>query len=60
MLALEQPEASPGKTYNVSDSRAYSYEEVYDILSELTGRPPPSLHVSRALARLMVSLLKWR
>lgn len=55
MLALERPDMAMGKTYNVSDSRAYSYGEVYDMLSELTGRPAPSLHVPRVVARTLVT-----
>lgn len=50
-LALEKPGKSAGKTYIVSDSRAYSYKEVYSILSKVTGRKMPTMRVPAALAK---------
>jgi len=49
-LALEN-EGSIGKTYIVSDERAYPYKEVYSILSGVTGRKVPRMRVPGALAK---------
>lgn len=54
MLALEKPELSSGRTYIISDERAYTYREVYALLSEITGRKGPSLHLPKAIAKAMI------
>jgi nucleoside-diphosphate-sugar epimerase len=55
VLALKRPEVSAGQTYIISDSRAYSYNEVYSILAKVFGRTPPRLHVPLPLAKAMVA-----
>jgi len=55
MAALERPERSIGQTYIISDSRAYSYEEIYAIMANIFGKEPPSTHIPIALAKVMVA-----
>jgi nucleoside-diphosphate-sugar epimerase len=54
LLAIEKPEISSGKTYIISDERAYTYEEVYSILSELCNRKPPKMHVPKWISAALV------
>lgn len=54
MLALRDAKTSSKRTYIVSDERAYTYEDVYGILSDITGRGIPSFHVPTSMAKLMV------
>ena len=54
-LALDRREAANGRTYIVSDKRAYTYEEVYHMLSELKGVPPPQGHIPAFLAKAMLA-----
>jgi nucleoside-diphosphate-sugar epimerase len=39
-LVLEKPEVSVSQTYIVSDEKAYTYREVYEILSHLLSKEP--------------------
>lgn len=55
LASLEHPEASKGQTYIISYEKAYSYNEVYAILGNIVGRPPPSLHVPPLIASAMVA-----
>jgi nucleoside-diphosphate-sugar epimerase len=61
-LALERFEMAKGKTYIITDSRAYSYEEIYGIMAIIFGKEPPRLHIPVALAKMMVApvqLVNW-
>ncbi|MEM2599947.1 MAG: NAD-dependent epimerase/dehydratase family protein [Thermoproteota archaeon] len=55
LLALEKLETSRNQTYFISEDRAYTYLEVYEILSELCNRPPPRIHVPPILAKTFVT-----
>jgi dihydroflavonol-4-reductase len=55
ILALDHFDAAKGKTFIVTDSRAYSYEEIYGILASIFGKKPPSLHIPIPLAKAMVA-----
>jgi nucleoside-diphosphate-sugar epimerase len=55
VLALENPKASVGQTYLVSDDRAVSYKELYSIMAELCGRRPPGVSVPKGLAKVMIA-----
>jgi nucleoside-diphosphate-sugar epimerase len=48
MLVAQKPEAA-GKVYIVSEPRAYSSREIYEIVLEALGRKPPGWHVPRAV-----------
>lgn len=52
-LALEK-EISIGQTYFITEDRAYTYNEVYQILADIVGREPPKIHISPVLAKLMM------
>lgn len=54
LLAIEKPDVSSGETYIISDERAYTYEEVYSILSELCNREPPKLHLPKSISAALV------
>jgi dihydroflavonol-4-reductase len=61
-LALERFETVKGRTYIITDSRAYSYEEIYGIMAIIFGKEPPRLHLPVALAKVMVApvqLVNW-
>lgn len=53
-LALEK-DVAKGRTYIISGERSYSYDEVYSILGEITGIPPPKTHVPALLAKAMIA-----
>jgi len=55
VLALDNPKASVGQTYLVSDDSAVSYRELYSMMSELCGRKPPRVSVPKALAKAMIA-----
>lgn len=55
LLALEKPDVSIGQTYIVSEDRAYTYSEVYRILSELVGRNPPKYSIPPRLAKTLLT-----
>ncbi len=55
ILALERPEASVGRVYFITDSRAYSYDEVYAILASILGKEPPKWHVPVLLAKIIAA-----
>ncbi len=54
-LALENYEVSKNQTYIIGEDRAYTYNEVYHILSEICGRNPPTMHIPPSLAKLIVA-----
>jgi nucleoside-diphosphate-sugar epimerase len=47
------PSASRG-TFNITDERAYTYEEVYAMMSRLVGRKPPRTRLPATLAKAMI------
>ena len=55
ILALDKPKASVGKVYFITDSRAYSYDEVYAILASVLGKDPPKWHVPVLLAKMLAA-----
>lgn len=55
VLALERSEVSAGRTYFITDSRAYSYEEIYGILANIFGKDPPKWHVGVLLAKIIAA-----
>jgi len=55
LLVLEKPEISRNQTYFISEDKAYTYLEVYKILSELCNRAPPRIHVPPILAKSLVA-----
>jgi nucleoside-diphosphate-sugar epimerase len=55
VLALERPEVSTGRAYFITDSRAYSYEEIYGILAVIFGKPPPKWHVPILIAKMIAA-----
>jgi len=55
ILALEKYDAARGRTYFVSEDKAYTYEEVYGILAEICGREPPKMHIPPSLAKIMIA-----
>jgi dihydroflavonol-4-reductase len=62
MLALNYLQRAKGKTYIITDSRAYSYEEIYGIMAKIFGKEPPRLHIPVAIAKAMVApvqLVNW-
>lgn len=54
-LALEKEDASKNQIYIISDDKAYTYSEVYNILAELTGRKPPKRHIPKILAKILIA-----
>ncbi|MHC1598376.1 MAG: NAD-dependent epimerase/dehydratase family protein [Candidatus Methanofastidiosia archaeon] len=54
-LALENEDASIHQTYIVSDEKAYSYNQVYGMLAELSGRKAPRLHLPKLLAKILIA-----
>ncbi len=55
MLALEKPEVSIGRTYFITDSRAYTYDEVYGILASIVGKDLPRWHVPVLIAKALAA-----
>ncbi|MEI6796512.1 MAG: NAD-dependent epimerase/dehydratase family protein [Methanomassiliicoccales archaeon] len=41
--------------FNITDERAYSYDEVYAIMSELVGKKPPRTHLPAWLAKALIA-----
>jgi len=54
-LALDNPKASTGQVYLVSDDRAVSYKELYSMTAELCGRRPPGISIPKSLAKTMIA-----
>jgi nucleoside-diphosphate-sugar epimerase len=44
---------SIGKTYFISEDKWHTYREVYEIISRITGRKPPTLSLSRSAKTLI-------
>jgi nucleoside-diphosphate-sugar epimerase len=57
-LALEN-EGSKGRTYIISEGRSYTYNEVYGMLGEITGIPPPKVHVPPSIAKTMIAPIQF-
>jgi nucleoside-diphosphate-sugar epimerase len=54
-LILEARDKAKGQIYMVSDVRPYTYEEIYTLLSELKGVPPPQGHIPAILAKALIA-----
>ena len=57
--ALENPNASKGETFTISENRAYRYKEVYGIIAELLDRKPPKIHLPPWLAKLSIAPVEF-
>jgi dihydroflavonol-4-reductase len=55
VLALERSEVSAGRVYFITDSRAYSYEQIYGIMAIIFGKPPPKWYVNVLLAKMIAA-----
>jgi len=53
-LVLERWDVSENQIYIVSEDRAYTYLEVYKILSEILCKEPPKYHVNPKLAKALL------
>jgi dihydroflavonol-4-reductase len=54
-LVLEKPEVSVSQTYIVSDEEAYTYREVYEILSHLLSKEPPKIKLDPRVAKFLLT-----
>lgn len=54
-LVLEKPDVSIGQTYIISDERAYTYREVYKIISQILGKKPPKIKLSPKIAKFLLT-----
>jgi nucleoside-diphosphate-sugar epimerase len=45
---------SIGKTYFISEDKWHTYREVYEIISKITGRRPPTFNLSRPAAKTLI------
>ncbi len=59
LLVLDKPDISRNQTYFISEDKAYTYLEVYEILSELCNRAPPRIHVPPVLAKTFVAPVEF-
>ncbi|MEM0378837.1 MAG: NAD(P)-dependent oxidoreductase [Thermosphaera sp.] len=55
ILALDKLDKSENQTFIVSEDKAYTYNEVYQILSDITGNPPPRYSLSPRVSKLFLS-----
>jgi len=54
-LVVERLEKPENQVFTLSENRAYTYNEVYKILSDITDNPPPKCSLSPRMARLILS-----
>lgn len=54
-LVLEKPEVSTGQTYIISDEKAYTYKEVYEIISQILGKETPKIKLSPRIAKFLLT-----
>lgn len=59
VLALEKYDIAKGRTYFVSEDKAYTYNEVYKMLAEICGRRPPKTHIPPMLAKIMIAPIEF-
>lgn len=52
-LALTNPK-STGQTYFISEDRWHTYREVYETMSRITGRRPPTFNLSKFAAKTLI------
>lgn len=45
---------SIGKTYFISEDKWHTYREVYEIISRITGRRPPTFNLSKSAAKMLI------
>jgi len=58
MLVLEKEDVAVNQTYIVSEDGWYTYNQVYQILRELTGKGPPSVKLPPLLAKMLLAPLE--
>lgn len=54
-LVLEKPDVSVGQTYIISDEKAYTYREVYEIISHILNKEPPKIKLSPRIAKFLLT-----
>lgn len=54
-LVLEKPEVSVSQAYIISDERAYTYKEVYEIITRILGKEPPKIKLNPKIAKLLLT-----
>jgi len=54
-LVVENLEKSENQIFILSEDKAYTYNEVYKVLSELTGNPPPKYSLNPSVAKFILS-----
>jgi nucleoside-diphosphate-sugar epimerase len=58
LLVLEKEDVAVNQTYIVSEDGWYTYNQVYQILRELTGKGPPSVKLPPLLAKMLLAPLE--
>lgn len=58
ILVLEKLDKSENQTYIISEDKAYTYLEVYRILSEILGVEPPRIHLHPKIAKILLSFIE--
>ncbi|MEM2136918.1 MAG: NAD(P)-dependent oxidoreductase [Candidatus Methanomethylicia archaeon] len=54
-LALEKGQIAFKETYILSEERAYTYKEVYNILSEILDMEPPKYSIPPSIAKILLT-----
>lgn len=57
LLAMEKEQAI-GQTYHITDEKVYTYNQVYQIVCEEAGVPPPKRHIPGWLAKTLIAPLE--
>lgn len=52
--AVADPETTTGQTYELGGARAYTYEEMLDVIGDEMGKKRPKVHVPVGLMKLVV------
>jgi len=58
LLVLEKEDVAVHQTYIVGEDRLYTFNQVYQILHELTGKGPPKVKVPPLLAKALLAPLE--
>lgn len=56
--AVDDPEGTSGSTFELGGGRAYSYEELLDVIAVKLGKKKPKVHLPVALMKTVVNLSK--
>jgi nucleoside-diphosphate-sugar epimerase len=54
-LILALGHSASRNTFHITDEKAYTYDEVYAIMSQLVGRKPPRTHMPTSLAKVLIA-----